>query len=73
MIHIKSVGRPPTVDYKVIKKLECALHFGHTVTRACSYAGISRDTYYRYLRADHVFAERIKKARRKPMFDEYIF
>lgn len=68
-----NIGRPLKVDHKVIRKLECALHFGHNVSRACSYAGISRDTYYRYLKADHLFAERIQKARSKQLLNEYIF
>lgn len=61
----KNMGRPPKVNYKVMDKLEDALKNGASVTEACNYASISRDTYYRYLNNEEVFAERMATARRK--------
>lgn len=56
-------GRPPKVSYKTIIKLADAIQHNSTVTEACRYAGISRDTYYRYLKCSPVFAEKISKAK----------
>jgi hypothetical protein len=58
----KSIGRPAKFNYKVITRLEDALRNGATVSEACDYAGISRDTYYRYLKSEDVFAKRMKVA-----------
>lgn len=60
----KNVGRPLKVDYKLMSRLEDALRNGANVTEACNYAGISRDTYYRYLITHDVFAYRMQKARK---------
>lgn len=57
------VGRPSKVSYKVMIKLADALQHSATVADACRYAGISRDTYYRYLNNEKVFAEKMKAAR----------
>lgn len=61
----KNVGRPIKVDYKIISKLADALQHCASVTEACQYAGISRDTFYRYLNNDLVFAEKISSAKLK--------
>lgn len=61
----KNIGRPLKVDYKVINKLADALRNCASVTEACEYAGISRDTFYRYLNNEPVFAEKITTAKRK--------
>lgn len=61
----KNMGRPPKVNYKVMTKLEDALRNGASVTEACNYASVSRDTYYRYLNTEDVFAKRMKVARSK--------
>jgi ACT domain-containing protein len=59
----KYVGRPLKVGYKIMSKLEDALRNGSNVTEACNYAGISRDTYYRYLLTSEMFAYRMQTAR----------
>ena len=61
----KNIGRPLKVDYKIMSKLEDALQNGATVSEACKHAGISRDTYYRYLLTQEVFAFRMQAALRK--------
>jgi len=53
------VGRPLKVDYKIIMKLADAIGHNATITEACRYAGISRDTYYRYFNNEPVFAEKM--------------
>ena len=59
----RSVGRPLKVDYKIITKLADAIQHNANVTDACRYAGISRDTYYRHLNTEEVFAEKMSTAK----------
>lgn len=61
----KNMGRPLKVNYMIMARLEDALRNGASVSEACKYAGISRDTYYRYMNNEDVFAKRIKAARNK--------
>lgn len=65
MTNKKAIGRPAKVDYKVMGKLEDALQYGATVSEACYYAGISRDTFYRYFRNEKVFADKMEAARNR--------
>lgn len=67
----RTVGRPLKVNYKIIIKLADAIQHNATVTEACRYAGISRDTFYRYLNNEPVFTEKMNTARdnqRKAVF-----
>lgn len=68
MVNKKAVGRPQKVDYTVMAKLEDALQYGATVSEACYYAGISRDTFYRYFRNEEVFAKKMEAARNKLLY-----
>lgn len=43
-------------------KLADSIQHNASITEACRYAGISRDTYYRYL-GNEVFAEKMEEAR----------
>lgn len=63
MINKKAIGRPNKVNYTVMSKLEDALRYGASISEACTYAGISRDTFYRYFRTEQIFAEKMKAAR----------
>jgi len=56
------VGRPPRIDYQLMHKLEDALQHGANISEACHYAGISRDTFYRYLKNETVFSDKMKTA-----------
>ena len=67
----KIVGRPIKVTDEVISKLEDALRRGATVSVACRYADISRDTYYRYLRSKKRFAMKMGKAKNMLHFVEW--
>lgn len=62
-----NIGRPVKVNYKILARLEEALENGANVTKACKYAGISRETFYRYFKNEDVFAERIRIARRRSL------
>jgi DNA invertase Pin-like site-specific DNA recombinase len=59
----RATGRPSKVDYKIIIKLADSIQHSATVTEACKYAGISRDTYYRHMN-NEVFAEKMVIAKR---------
>jgi len=59
----KNIGRPAKVDYRIMGMLADALGSRANISEACRYAGISRDTYYRYLISNKVFASRMKAAR----------
>ncbi len=63
MTNKQAIGRPQKVNYTVMSKLEDALRGGASVTEACEYAGISRDTFYRHFRSEEVFANKMKAAR----------
>ena len=45
MVNKKPIGRPQKVNYQIISKLEDSLQYGSTISEACYYAGISRDTF----------------------------
>lgn len=68
MTNKKAIGRPVKVNYTVMSKLEDALSNGASVTEACAYAGISRDTFYRHYRNEKIFAEKMKTARTKSLY-----
>ena len=59
----KSVGRPPVLTYKTMVKLADAIQHNSTITEACRYTGISRDTFYRYMKIQPVFAEKMIAAK----------
>ena len=59
----KAVGRPPKVNMMTINKLADALQHSATVSDACRYAQISRDTYYRYYRSEPMFTDRMDTAK----------
>ncbi len=44
-------------------KLADAIQHNANITDACRYAGISRDTFYRYLNSEEVFAEKMAVAK----------
>lgn len=59
----KAIGRPPKVNYRVMIKLADAIQHNANITDACRYAGISRDTFYRYLNSEEIFAEKMAVAK----------
>jgi hypothetical protein len=59
----KATGRPLKVDYRTIIKLADAIQHNTNITDACRYAGISRDTFYRHMNNEEVFAEKMATAK----------
>lgn len=60
----KGVGRPTKIDYRTIIRLADAIQHNATITEACRYARISRDTYYRHINEESVFAEKMATAKK---------
>ena len=58
----KANGRPPKVTYKTMLRLSDAIQHNSTIGEACRYAGISRSTYFLYMK-NEVFAEKMKSAK----------
>jgi hypothetical protein len=56
-----AVGRPTVFTSDIINKLEQAFALGANDSEACSYAGISRQSYYKQLKTDEEFSNKIKK------------
>ena len=69
MTNKKAIGRPAKVNSSIMSKLEDALRSGANVSEACAYAGISRDTFYRYYRKEQVFAKKIDTARTNLLYE----
>lgn len=61
MVITKDIGRPTKISYSIMTRLADSIQHNATITEACRYAGISRDTYYRYLE-NEVFAEKMEEA-----------
>jgi len=60
-------GRPTVMTPDVVAKLEQAFAIDCTVVEACSYADISRDSFYDYLKIKPKFSDRIEKLRQHPV------
>lgn len=59
----KPVGRPNKITDDIVSKLENALKHGATVSEACSVSGVSRETFYKRLREDKEFSDKMERAR----------
>jgi hypothetical protein len=55
-------GRPTKLNDEVVKKLENIFKVGGTVEEACAYAGISKPTYYAWLKEDESFLTKMEAA-----------
>jgi mevalonate kinase len=60
-------GRPTVMTPEVIGKLEQAFAIDASVEEACSFADISRDAFYDYLKKDPKYSDRIAALREKPI------
>lgn len=60
-------GRPTVMTPDTIAKLEQAFAIDATVEEACSYADISRDSFYDYLKKEPKFSDRIAELRQRPI------
>lgn len=61
------VGRPSVITEGVIAKLENVFAIDGSVEEACSYAEISRDAFYDYLKKNKEFSDKIEQLRQKPI------
>jgi len=60
-------GRPTKMTDIVVMKLEQAFAIGASDTEACSYADISRNTFYVWLKNKPEYQDRIDELREKPI------
>jgi hypothetical protein len=60
-------GRPTKFTKETVTKLEQAFAIGATVELACSYAEVSRNRFYEYLKDNPTFSDRIEDLRNKPI------
>jgi len=56
-------GRSPAITPEVVAKLTEAFKLDMTVEETCLYAGISKDTYYRKVKANQRFSDEMERAR----------
>lgn len=56
-----AVGRPSVFTPETVNKLEQAFALGANDTEACGYAGISRQSYYKQLKSDAEFSDKIAR------------
>lgn len=61
------MGRPTLMTPEVVAKLEQVFAIDGTVEEACSYAEISRNTFYDYVKKNTDFSNRIEDLRQRPI------
>jgi hypothetical protein len=64
---VSNTGRPTKMTSEVVTKLEHAFAIDASVEEACSYAEISRNTFYEYLKRNPSFQDRIDDLRQRPV------
>lgn len=60
------VGRPTDMTPSLVTKLIAAFNNGFNVVEACQYGGISKQTYYRWLKEDSEFSDLMEHAKMAP-------
>lgn len=60
-------GRPTSMTEGVVNKLEIAFSVGANVTEASLVAGISRETYYTFLKNNPLYSDRFHELQQKPI------
>jgi hypothetical protein len=63
MAALKAIGRPPKINNKIMIMLADAIQHNASITEACRYSGISTDTFFRYMKNNEVFAEKMAIAK----------
>ena len=61
-------GRPSKLTGTVVSKLEAAALLDCTISEMCFSAGISRDTYYSWIKKDQKLSDKLKVFRAAPVF-----
>jgi len=59
-------GRPTKKDVETVNKLIAGFNNGFNDTEACSYSGISRETFYKWMKNDKKFSDIIVHAKAYP-------
>jgi hypothetical protein len=59
----KATGRKPKVTYTTMLRLADAIQHNSTIGEACRWAGISRTTFFYYIRTNEVFREKMDAAK----------
>jgi len=59
----KAIGRKPKVTYTTMLRLEDAIQHNSTISEACRWTGISRTTFFSYMRNSEVFREKMLAAK----------
>ncbi|MBU1067724.1 hypothetical protein KKE60_08050 [Patescibacteria group bacterium] len=60
-------GRPTKLDDLFVKKLEEAFSLDCSISEACFYANVSRETYYNWVKAHPELLDRFNALRRRPV------
>lgn len=60
----KAIGRKPKVTYTTMLSLADAIQHNSSISDACLWAGISRTTFFYYMRTNEVFAEKMQIAKK---------
>lgn len=60
------MARPSSLTPEVVSLLEHSVMDGANITEACQVAGISRETYYKHLKEDEKFADKMADAEEYP-------
>ena len=61
------MARPTKRSEELVNKLEYAFSLGCSVTEACLYADISRETYYKWCKVDESLSDRMEELRENPI------
>lgn len=59
----KAIGRKPKVTYTTMLRLADAIQHNSSISEACRWAGISRTTFFYYMRTSEVFREKMDSAK----------
>lgn len=59
----KAIGRKPKVTYTTMLRLADAIQHNSSISEACRWAGISRTTFFYYMRTSEVFREKMEAAK----------
>lgn len=62
----KNVGRKTKLTPELVSKLEECAQLRATVSESCFYAGISRDSYYKWMKKYPELSDRLEELREKP-------
>ena len=61
----KAIGRPPKVTYTTMLRLEDSIQHNSSITEACRWVGISRTTFFYYMRNNEVFRNKMLAAKQR--------